>query len=89
MIEAEQQELMQLVLDFQELLKSNYLQCCPCCGTFFNDEFDDKRKELLRRTDELLYCTPETIEDHTEREEDIAYWTAWADNLQRKAERQQ
>lgn len=58
MTEEEQQELTQLVRDFQELLKSDdvddYIRSCDCCGTFFTDDFDDKRKELLRRADEIF-----------------------------------
>lgn len=55
MTEQQQQELTQLVKDFQELLKSNnawdYVHSCDCCGTFFTDEFDKNRKDLLRRVD--------------------------------------
>lgn len=51
----QQQELTQLVKDFQELLKSDdaddYIRSCECCGTFFNDDFKEKRKDLLRRVD--------------------------------------
>lgn len=55
MTEEQQQELTQLVKDFQELLKSDdacdYAFSCSCCGTRLSDKFDEKRKELLRRVD--------------------------------------
>ena len=58
MTEEQQQELTQLVKDFQELLKSDdaddYTFSCSCCGTRLSDEFNEKRKDLLWRVNEFF-----------------------------------
>lgn len=59
MTDEQQQALTQLVKDFQELLKSDNVGDYACSWheyyqTAFNDNFDKKRKELLRRVDEFF-----------------------------------
>ena len=59
MTDEQQQELVQLVKDFQELLKSDnegdYVHSWhEYYSASFNDKFNEKRKDLLRRVDEFF-----------------------------------
>jgi len=54
MTEKEIAELVSMVKDFHDLIKSDdvsdYVHSCSCCGTYFQDDFDKKRQALRARS---------------------------------------